>query len=378
MLTRRHLLSLALVVSGCNILLGNEPGEQTSTNPIDADVTDGATKDVTVSDDGGGCVKRKTCLELDRECGPVDDGCDDTLECGECNPGSQCSAAGKCGCATSCEVGACGTIPGCDGNLECGNCAPEETCGAGGPNQCGIGTCTPVTCTDDSCGEISDGCGAIIPCGDCPTGQECSKSHLCVCKPKTCVDFGSKCGEIEDGCGNRINCGCDNGQECIESQCCAPKAQACGADKCGTIFVDGCKYDCGISNCLPDKACGSNNTCECKPPSCEGKCGVVSNSCGQQLNCGDNCGAPQTCGGGGAPNVCGCTPKSQEDACLGAECGRVSDGCGGEYACGVECGPTLTCDNNKCTCNGNPCAANRSCCNGLCKPGCGPGGGELD
>jgi hypothetical protein len=37
-----------------------------------------------------------------------------------------------------------------------------------------------------------------------------------------------------------------------------------------------------------------------------GACGAISNGCNGTVNCG-TCTAPQTCGGGGTPNVCGCT-----------------------------------------------------------------------
>ncbi|WP_407755796.1 hypothetical protein [Archangium sp.] len=59
------------------------------------------------------------------------------------------------------------------------------------------------------------------------------------------------------------------------------------------------------------------------------------NGCAEPLDCG-TCTAPQTCGGGGTPNVCGCTPTTC--AASGASCGVIPDGCGGTIDCGP-CGP---------------------------------------
>ena len=55
------------------------------------------------------------------------------------------------------------------------------------------------------------------------------------------------------------------------------------------------------------------------------------------FDCGD-CTTPQTCGGGGVANVCGCTPTTC--AALGQSCGPASDGCGGTLDCGACPWPT--------------------------------------
>jgi len=54
--------------------------------------------------------------------------------------------------------------------------------------------------------------------------------------------------------------------------------------------------------------------------------------------CG-SCIAPDTCGGGGVANVCGCTPTTC--AALQA-CGSVSNGCGGTLSCGSCTAPTIS------------------------------------
>jgi hypothetical protein len=56
------------------------------------------------------------------------------------------------------------------------------------------------------------------------------------------------------------------------------------------------------------------------------------------ITCSMICTAPETCGGGGSPNVCGCTPA----VCPPNACGDLDDGCGGTVACGT-CKPPTSC-----------------------------------
>jgi hypothetical protein len=75
--------------------------------------------------------------------------------------------------------------------------------------------------------------------------------------------------------------------------------------------------------------------------------------------CG-SCSGFQTCGGGGAANVCGCTPTTS-CASSGRSCGTVGDGCGNTLSCG-SCGANMFCGGSgHCVCN-----------TGLqfCDPGC--------
>jgi hypothetical protein len=65
---------------------------------------------------------------------------------------------------------------GCGNLLQCGTCPSGQTCGGGGPGKCGTSTmCTPETCAQQGiqCGQAGDGCGNVIDCGNCPTGQVC-------------------------------------------------------------------------------------------------------------------------------------------------------------------------------------------------------------
>lgn len=87
-------------------------------------------------------------------------------------------------------------------------------------------------------------------------------------------------------------CGCGNG--IVTGACAAARCQERGKN-CGEIVVAGCSV----------------------------------------VRCGD-CQAPQTCGGGGTPNVCGegtCTPTTCTEQ--GLSCGTTSDGCGRVLDCGA-------------------------------------------
>ena len=60
----------------------------------------------------------------------------------------------------------------------------------------------------------------------------------------------------------------------------------------------------------------------CTPGTCQaGQCGEVPDGCGGTLSC--DCPSGQSCGGGGTPNVCGCTPTCAD------KCPGEPDCCGG-------------------------------------------------
>ena len=94
--------------------------------------------------------------------------------------------------------------------------------------------CTPTTCLAQgvSCGFASDGCGKLLSCGSCGTGQTCggggagkcgTSTH---CTAESCMTQGIECGQAGDGCGNIINCG-----NCVTGAICGLN----GPGKCGTI-----------------------------------------------------------------------------------------------------------------------------------------------
>ncbi len=162
----------------------------------------------------GTCIAPQTCGGggTPGQCGGGEAGTCTPLTCQQLNIG--CGPAGD----------------GCGGQLNCGSCPTGQSCGGGGvPGQCGTpdaSTCVPLTCQQQNinCGPAGDGCGNEIMCGSCPTGQTCGGGGVpnqCgtngggSCTPKTCQQLGFQCGPAGDGCGGLLQCGsCQSGQTC--------------------------------------------------------------------------------------------------------------------------------------------------------------------
>ena len=169
------------------------------------------------------CTPR-TLTDCGSTCGPMSDGCGDTIDCGGCTAPASCGGGGvpsECGApacmARTCsDFGAtCGTIPdGCGSDIPCGSCGQNEICNA---NQCQAIKCTPKTDTQvcpGFCGKQSDGCGGLVDCGGCTAPNTCGgggTESVCgapPCTPLTCADVGANCGPIGDGCGGFVaSCG---------------------------------------------------------------------------------------------------------------------------------------------------------------------------
>jgi hypothetical protein len=204
----------------------------------------GADLSVAVPVDGGICSPLHCSIGW---CGPVDDGCGKTLDCGSCNPTSEPDLSG-------------GAPP-----ADMAACVPTRACVPG-----------------LSCGTINDGCGTLLHCGDCAgDNRACSESqpNECTCVPRTCASVNATCGRYPSGCNQVILiCSEDRDLGC-----------PAGTGTCG----GGGAYTCGT-------------TLTCNPlPKCPAKaCGQIPDGCSGFLRCGA-CPTGQVCGGGGRPNVCG-------------------------------------------------------------------------
>jgi hypothetical protein len=139
-----------------------------------------------------------------------------------------------CAPATCATFGlSCGTVgDGCGNMLDCGSCPPGETCGGGGPGVCGKMPCAPLTCASlgFECGTWGDGCGGTLDCGTCDPctpacGQggvrgQCPVKLVSFCMPTTCADEGIACGPTSDGCGAPLDCGaCPTPLSCGKGVC---------------------------------------------------------------------------------------------------------------------------------------------------------------
>ncbi len=158
---------------------------------------------------------------------------------------------------------------------------------AAGANSSSSTMCTPKTCAElgASCGTLLDGCGASLDCGTCSAPETCGGGgtpNACgkPCVPKTCQELQHTCGCCyPDGCGGTLDCG----------QCPAD-IWSCGNTQCFFMCTGTCT--CWNENCVP-------LTCADKGYNC----GTWWECC-SKVDCG-TCKPPQTCGGGGKPNVCG-------------------------------------------------------------------------
>src|SRR3989344_3092335 len=179
------------------------------------------------------------------------------------------------------------------------------------------------------CDAAPDGCTVN---SDCPSGQQCKNPGTA---SSQCVD-----------CIN--NNGCSNNNTCVNNACVA--RYACSGTSC--VKTVGGSY--GGSTC--GGAC-------CPTPSCSGKCGTVTNACGNSASCGgctnaicsnntcvqctssntSKCSAGEVCNN----NTCACTPAP---ACGTKDCGYTSNACGNTRNCGVN--GTRNCPSGQ-ICNAN-------------------------
>jgi len=143
------------------------------------------------------------------------------LTCTAANAATRCQAGGKC------VDGYCLNPMSAQEKLleymifDLGSCVPP-------PETCKPATECPV---GQDCGFADDGCGGLIPCGVCPTGETCGGGsnptpNKCgkgtgTCVPKSCEEQAIECGPAADGCGDKIDsCGvCPTGDLCINGKC---------------------------------------------------------------------------------------------------------------------------------------------------------------
>jgi hypothetical protein len=277
------------------------------------------------------------------------------------------------------------------------------------PGDACVPATAPAACTTPSgsyCGLIGDGCNGQINCGNpCPAGWTCDATNHCVggldckaiyqCSYSVGTSSGSYCGDISDGCGHALICGNNcaslkTGWVC-ESNLCVGSASVCtpstcdpaaGARYCGRVG-DGCGrgIDC-LDTCAslnPGWVCNqAKSACvggpDCKRLACDGNpnaryCGLVGDGCGDSVDCLDTCSAFKpgwVCDT--SRGLCTGGPSCVRTSCTvagGQYCGDIGDGCGGTLHCG-DCPGSGNCTNNICPASscGAMCAAQFKCTTG--------------
>jgi len=155
----------------------------------------------------------------------------------DCTGTETCNSNHKCesGCiSTTCAgegIGAdCGMIDdGCGDKLDCGTCV-TGTCNDS-TNKCEA-ECTPTTCATEGaeCGEIDNGCGSILQCHQCQQAYTC-EDNKCVspCDSNPCTETNKTvCGVT----GTGYTCSCVEGYH-LDNAACVLDGNCFNVD-CGT------------------------------------------------------------------------------------------------------------------------------------------------
>ncbi|HXC50473.1 MAG TPA: hypothetical protein VN634_06315 [Candidatus Limnocylindrales bacterium] len=163
----------------------------------------------------------------------------------------------------------------------------------------------------------------------CLRQQPTDKFGKC-CDQQDCAEQNKQCGEIDNGCGIPIQCGdCDPGSNCVNNQCVAgtttttTTSTTTTSSTTTTTNIDGCgNHFCGTdSSPLCSETGGSGGFSDCyvfqNPDSTCGVCAsnfeCVTPNCTQTSDCapGQVCAINSCCGAGGVcTNTCTPTPPS--------------------------------------------------------------------
>ncbi len=292
---------------------------------------------------GDPCPAGTTCNETQHTC-YSDAVCGNgTLEASEeCDDGNK--ADGDC-CSSNCTYEAGGSSCS-DGQF----CNGEETCDGHGACQAG----TPVTCddgiscTDDSCNELTDRCNRTPNNANCPDdGIYCNGNEVC---------------DIVDGCSHTGN-PCSPETICNEETNICDEVPVCGDRVCaGLPYEDcnNCPADCpGVTTGKPsNRWCCGNLTCEESEPTaicpvdCESPSVCGNGSCDWDEN---PCNCSEDCGSMALSEIGLCSDGKDNDCDSVADC--ADSDCSGESIC------------TQCSTTREPCNTDADCCTGLsCHP----------
>jgi len=337
-----------------------------------------------------GCVP-SACPQLGKNCGPQDDGCGTTIQCGTCQNGT-CGGGGTpgvCGCATTDttppqspttgkNVPTAGIAAWQDTNL-----IFSANAGAGTPPN-GVAQVKLWNGHTPSDRLVASGFGFNIPAGSIVNGIEVDIRRRARSSSADIIDHQVRLVQgSNDSKADRAST-TSWSTNWIYASYGGPK------DLWGRLWtpaqVNDPTFGVALAVAWNGGTTGDDDayvdhvrvivhyatTCNCVPDTCTGKgyaCGSFSDGCGGTINCG-------TCTAGICVNGQCCVP----DTCtgLGYTCGDHSDGCGGTISCGTcssgSCVNGQCCVPDTCTGLGYTCGSFPDGCGGTINCGsCAPG-----
>jgi hypothetical protein len=344
--------------AGCNAIIGLELGEPEGAGASSGSVSSGA------GGTGAPCAGNASCDD-DNPC--TDDACD--FAAGTCvatpipdgdvpgtpDPADDCVNP-RCVSGVSTDVPDDSEVPD-DGN-EC----TDDTCQDGAALNAPKAAGTPCA---------AGACNAMGQCAGCRIPDDCGGQDT-FCSLRTCIN--ELCGLDNQPQGTPLPDGDQTDGDCV--------LRICDANGGATLTGNGNDTPPDDGNPCTDGVCINDQPVQDPIPAGE-PCGL-GNVCDGSGNCGEcvdntDCNAPETCGGGGVMNQCGCTPTTC--AALGVTCGMVPNGCGTMLNCNdgitngnetdVDCGggapPGGTCAVDCAI--GDTCAGAGDCTSGFCADG---------
>jgi hypothetical protein len=250
----------------------------------------------------------------------------------------------------------------------------DAVCTSGTPSN-------PLHAVDSGCSTYMTSmpgfCNAAGNCAQCTQDSECPGT-INDCQHPTCAAATGACTTTNTPAGTATTVNpAQTAGDCQTIECDGNGGTMSVADN---MDVPTYGNDCQTGHCTNGVPSTSVNTgMTCPTPTSTG--GFVCNNEGQ-CGCATNadCSAPETCGGGGTPKTCGCTPLTTAACMAGTPkvtCGSIPDGCFGTVNCndgvkdgnetGTDCGGGTTAQFTCTTlcAQGIGCKANADCTSGL-------------
>jgi len=197
-----------------------------------------------------------------------------------------------------------------------------------------------------SCGASSQfKCDGMGVCGGCTGDADCGLNGLCatysctggVCKNTFVVSGQGTLPNTVGDCRKNVCDGKGSPTVIADNSDLPSDNNPCTKDQCSNglpVFPP----QSNTTSCGALSTCDGAGNCVCSDPgACTGKCGMLTDACNHQQDCGNPCTGNDTCSGGGVANVCGC--DSSPPDCGGRCSGRATNGCGESISCVIPCMP---------------------------------------